>query len=53
MELEELQKQALQVYQHVLEMIYNNPVHVAIETVMFLFIAYIVLAKRAYDPAKR
>ena len=31
----------------------KNPAHVAIEAVLLLFIAYILLAKRSYDPQKK
>lgn len=31
----------------------ESPTHVLVETALVLIIAYIVLVKRAYDPAKR
>ena len=31
----------------------NHPTHVLLETFLCLFIAYVLLIKRAYDPKKR
>lgn len=53
MDVLKLEQQLQQYYDHFLDSVYANPVHVVIEVVLITFIAYILLAKRAYDPAKR
>ncbi len=40
-------------YARLLQLAKENPVHVAVEAFLLFFIAYILLFKRSYDPAKR
>ncbi len=40
-------------YEHLLALAKENPVHVSVEVFLVLFIAYIILVKRSYDPLKR
>ena len=36
-----------------IEAVREDPIHIAVEAILVLFISYILLVKRAYDPAKK
>jgi hypothetical protein len=36
-----------------IEAVREDPIHIAVEAALVLFISYILLVKRTYDPAKK